>query len=309
MSKCSRVSVLMSVYRPDLSFLRQQLVSIEAQDYPETELIVWDDCAGEDISGILEEVLLKTPYTYRRCSENLGYIRAFETLTEIASGEYLAFCDQDDVWEAGKLSRCVEVLERERAILVTSDRRIIDEDNRVVVKSVRGTSKYPYERWSTGDDISCNAVFTCYALGMTIVMRTDAAKRMLPFSGNTGHDKWVTMCAAAMGKVCYIEEVLQSYRRHGKNVSGIFYHLSSKEEYYTWRVDTSCAVVRELLEKFPDHPRREQILAFSQAREKRRTVQLWKYRRTAPAVAMFEILLKWIPAGLFARMLKRMQGR
>ncbi len=46
MSKCSRVSVLMSVYRPDLSFLRQQLASIEAQDYPETELIVWDDCAG-----------------------------------------------------------------------------------------------------------------------------------------------------------------------------------------------------------------------------------------------------------------------
>ena len=87
-------------------------------------------------------------------------------------------------------------------------------------------------------------MFTCYALGMTIVMRTDAAKRMLPFSGNTGHDKWVTMRAAAMGKVCYIEEVLQSYRRHGKNVSGIFYHLSSKEEYYTWRVDTSCAVVR-----------------------------------------------------------------
>ncbi|MCH1982179.1 glycosyltransferase [Ruminococcus sp. OA3] len=309
MSKGSRVSVLMSVYRPDLSFLRQQLLSIEAQDYPDTELIVWDDCPGEDITGILGEILLKTPYTYHRCSENLGYIRAFETLAEMASGEYLAFCDQDDVWDASKLSRCTEVLEQKRAVLVTSDRRIIDEENRVVTESVRSASRHPYERWSTGDDISCNAVFTCYALGMTIVMRTDAAKRMLPFSRNTGHDKWVTMCAAAMGSVCYIEEVLQSYRRHGKNVSGIFYHLASKEEYYTWRVETSCAVVRELLERFPDHPRREQILAFSRARKRRKTVQLWKYRRTAPAVAMFEIMLKWIPSGVFAWMLKHMQGR
>ena len=309
MSKCSRVSVLMSVYRPDPSFLRQQLISIEMQDYPETELIIWDDCPEEDISDILEDVLLKTPYTYRKCSENLGYICAFEGLTRVASGEFLAFCDQDDVWEVSKLSRCVKVLKQEDAVLVTSDRRIIDEENHVVTESVHSTSKYPYERWHTGDDISCNAVFTCYALGMTIVMRTDAAKQMLPFSKNTGHDKWVTMCAAAMGRVCYIEEVLQSYRRHGKNVSGVFYHLASKEEYYTWRVETSCAVVRELLEKFPNHKRREQILAFSHAREKRKTLQLFRYRRTAPSVALFEMLLKWMPSGVFAWLLRRMRGR
>ena len=66
-------SIRANVCVPAGSFvLRQQLASIEAQDYPETELIVWDDCAGEDISGLLEEILVKTPYTYRRCSENLG---------------------------------------------------------------------------------------------------------------------------------------------------------------------------------------------------------------------------------------------
>ena len=102
------------------------------------------------------------------------------------------------------------------------------------------------------------------------------------------------------GRSAISREVLQSYRRHGKNVSGIFYHLSSKEEYYTWRVDTSCAVVRELLEKFPDHPRREQILAFSQARKRKKdgaAVEIppdWRLPWQC-----LRLLLKWIPAGLF----------
>ena len=76
--------------------------------------------------------------------------------------------------------------------------------------------------------------------------------------------------AAAMGKVCYIEEVLQSYRRHREECQRYF--LSPVFEGRVLHVARGYVLCRsaELLEKFPDHPRREQILAFSQARKKRK---------------------------------------
>lgn len=304
-----KVSVLLSLYQPDPAYLKQQLASIEAQDYLNIEVLIWDDYSGEDFEQEISAELQKTPFVYQQCENNLGYVKAFEYLTDLAKGEYLAFCDQDDLWEPGKISRYVAELIRQDAILATSDRVIIDENNSVVIPSYREYSKDPKERWCSGDDISCQAVFTCYALGMTIVAESRAVKSMLPFTMNTGHDKWVTMCAAAMGRVIYIEEPLQRYRRHGSNVSGAFNRLSSKQEYYEWRVDTAFALVGELLEKFPGHPRKERIMAFAKARKRRKVFQLLKLREIAPQVVDFEICLKFIPAWVFKIFLKIFQGR
>lgn len=299
----AKVSVLLSLYRPNPDFLKTQLISLEEQDYSNMEVLIWDDCPGEDCGEIIRRILQKKPYTYVKCERTLGYVKAFEYLTGISTGDYVAFCDQDDVWEEHKITRCVDELKKQNAILATSDRKIIDEQGKVIIPSYRAHSKEHRERWQTGEDISCNVVFTCYACGMSIVMDGNAARSMIPFSKHTGHDKWVTMCAAAMGKVIYIEETLQCYRRHGKNVSGIFAQLHSKKEYYAERVDTAYALVKEFLQKFPDHPHRDEIRTFVVARKKRNIRYILRYRKIAPLVALFECCLKYTPAWVFKNFL------
>lgn len=43
---------------------------------------------------------------------------------------------------------------------------------------------------------------------MSMVMDTQFVKGCLPFSDNTGHDKWIIACAC--GKISYLDEVLVS---------------------------------------------------------------------------------------------------
>ena len=300
-----QVTILLALYRPVKTFLKEQLESLANQDYDNIDILIWDDCPDEDCEKDIAVVLPQSSYTYIKCTENLGYVKAFEHMTSLAKGDYIAFCDQDDIWEPQKISRSVNELLAQDALLATSDRMIIDENDKVVIPSFRQHSKFPMDTWKTGEDISSNAVFTCYALGMTIVMRTDVAKMMIPFSPNTGHDKWVTMGAAAMGKVIFIEEPLQRYRRHGDNISGTFNGITSKSDYYTKRVDAAFAVAHDLIDKFPNHPQKERILNFANARKNQKIIQLFKLRAIAPQVAFFEILLKFTPAWLFKLILNK----
>lgn len=304
MNQPPKATILLSIYKPDERYFKKQLQSLENQDYENVEVLIWDDFPDEDYEKEIAAILVKTPYVYHKCEENLGYIKAFSRLIEMADGDFFAFCDQDDYWEPQKISRCIEELQKQDAILATSDRCIIDENDVVITPNLRKESNSPQETWQTGDDISCNSAFTCYALGMTIVLRSKAAKQMLPFSTMAAHDRWATMCAAAMGKVIFIDEVLQHYRRHSSNVSGSLHYITTKAEYYKWRVGNSYKVIQEFIAKFPNHPQRERILAFAQARYDKKAIKLFKMREVAPSIAKFEILLKFVPAWGFSMIRK-----
>lgn len=298
------VSVLLSLYQPNPSFLRQQLLSLDQQDYSHMEVLIWDDCPGEDVGSLIEACLINKQYHYEKCEANLGYVKAFEYLTRCSTGVYVAFCDQDDIWESHKLTRSIEELEKHRAILATSDRMIIDEQNQVLIPSYRAYSKDPRDRWKTGDDISCQSVFSCYGLGMSLVLVGDALRAMVPFSTHTGHDKWVTMCAATLGKTVYVEEVLQRYRRHGANESGVFAALSTKEEYYRQRVDETYALTEEFLKRFPRHVHRDVIRIFAKARKMRSIPNLIRYRFVEPKIVWFECSLKYMSRWIFSLALR-----
>ena len=300
-----KVTVVMSIYKPKTDYLIEQINSIKSQTYKNLELLIWDDYENGSISSNeLEAIIGDFPYEFVTEGVNKGYIKAFEKLTELAKGEYIAFCDQDDVWKEDKIEICIREMQKNHAILATSDREIIDKDGNVINKSVRHRSKMPEDTWSAGDDITDRAVFTCFAIGMSIVAKTDMVKQCMPFPKETGHDKWITMCCSTMGKVIYIDEVLQSYRRHGKNVSGILIGIQSKKDYYEQRVEPSYIVAEEFIKKFPDHKSNKEIAEFALARKNRNVIKIFRYRNLAKSVAFFELILALVPNCIFCIGLK-----
>lgn len=94
------ISILMSCYKSNFEYLKEQIDSILKQTEDDFELLIYND--GTD--GLDE--FLKQFYDERICWTNwkhLGYAKAYNYLLKEAKGEYVCFCDHDDIWRWDKL--------------------------------------------------------------------------------------------------------------------------------------------------------------------------------------------------------------
>lgn len=100
-----RISVVVPVYN-GARHLPDAVRSIQMQGHPDTEIILVDDGSSDDswsvISGIAGAVAIR--------QQNQGPGAARNRGVEAASGEYLCFLDQDDLWCEGKTSLQLEWL-------------------------------------------------------------------------------------------------------------------------------------------------------------------------------------------------------
>lgn len=306
-----KVSVLLSVYQPNLDYLKQQLQSIDEQDYENIELLVFDDCVhGRMDTSILAEVMRHKPYrVIPYAEENLGYVKAFERLVQYADGEYCAFCDQDDVWLPEKISTCLERIKQDGLVLVSSDKQIIDGNGTVVEASFDATREPPFQLPKTVEEIGRSNFFGTFADGMCLVAETAFAKRCVPFSEDTGHDKWLIACACAEHAFCNIDVPLVRYRRHGDNVSGFMKGIQTKQDYRAERVLPNQRVIAQFAKKYPQCSYLPEVMAFSEARVRHRFWSLWKYRRISPKIAAFEMMLCIAPGWMFSLAMKVLRKR
>ena len=106
------ISVVMPTYETDPRYLRDAIESVRNQRYPDWELCVADD--GSRSSAVRAELerarsqdaRVKPAYLER----NVGIAAATNAALELASGEYVAFLDHDDVLSSDALLRVVEAL-------------------------------------------------------------------------------------------------------------------------------------------------------------------------------------------------------
>ncbi|HEX4015972.1 MAG TPA: glycosyltransferase [Frankiaceae bacterium] len=115
--------------RPHL--LSVAIGSIAAQTYPgviET-IVVFDQC---DPSHIVESDDPLRPVRITRTTDRVGLAAARNTGADLASGEFLAFLDDDDEWEPAKIERQVSELERSGAHVCVTGITIARDNRRVV---------------------------------------------------------------------------------------------------------------------------------------------------------------------------------
>ena len=102
------ISILMAVYEPRMDWLREQLVSLNEQTYPNLRLYIRDDGSSavsyEQMRSCVQECITRFSYTIARNEKNVGSNSTFELLTGEAEGDLFAYCDQDDVWLPEKLT-------------------------------------------------------------------------------------------------------------------------------------------------------------------------------------------------------------
>lgn len=105
MNFSAKVSVVMCTYN-GARFIEEQIASIAQQTYPIYELIIQDDCSTDDTDIIVEcckKRYPNCPISFLRNEKQLGYTRNFLTAYLKAGGDYIASCDQDDIWNPRKI--------------------------------------------------------------------------------------------------------------------------------------------------------------------------------------------------------------
>lgn len=235
------VEILLATYRPNLNFLYQQLESLNNQDYPYLFLQVRDD--GEDdsfysaIETALAQKITVMPYELKRNEKNIGSNSTFERLTEEARGDWLAYCDQDDIWLPTKISTLVSKGIQEDAVLVYSDLAIIDAKNKKLYSSFRDMN--PRLKHVQGNNLFDFFLRRNSVTGCTMLLRSDVAKLALPFEKKYYvHDHWLALFASSVGKIAYHSNSLILYRIHDNNQIGNakLKGISTREDYIRIRM-------------------------------------------------------------------------
>lgn len=109
MEEMKKVSIVMCTYNGE-RFLREQLDSLVNQTYPVYELIIQDDRSTDSTISILKEYKLKYSSINIQIyvnSQQLGFNRNFLHAYQKATGDLIASCDQDDIWDLSKIETLV----------------------------------------------------------------------------------------------------------------------------------------------------------------------------------------------------------
>lgn len=159
----ARIDVVLPAYNGS-QVIRKAVESALAQDVP-LNIIVVDDGSSDDSAAIAKSY---GPRVTVIRQANRGVSGARNTGLGAGQAPYVALLDQDDIWQPGKLSRQLDLIEAHPDVgLVFTDMRLVRRDGSVVEDGfLRATPPYAnLERQPLGD----NAYLLPESLGQAVL--------------------------------------------------------------------------------------------------------------------------------------------
>ena len=220
------LDILLSTYN-GVSYLRDQVDSLLDQSFSDWRLRVRDDGSVDGTQSVLKEYADLYPGKISLRNDdfgNVGVIQSFATLIGDSDAEYVALCDQDDIWIKNKLLEQMKVMQRsERAygkampILVHTDLQVVRHDTRQIAPSFwKYQNLNPAQMCETRHLLVQN-----HMTGCTFLMNRALVKRIAHIPDKViMHDWWIALIASAVGKVICLDMPTVLYRQHQNNLLG-----------------------------------------------------------------------------------------
>jgi glycosyltransferase involved in cell wall biosynthesis len=243
------VSALLAAYSP--TYLEAALRSVLEQSFEDLEVVVVDDSPGDAVSGIVD-ALGDPRVRYFRNEVNLGTAGSYRRAIEVATGEYLAVINDDDIWEADFAETLVGALrEHPDAVVAFSDHWVMSCDTRDPEASDRlsatwgragltGGSHKPFRRLAVVDG----------ALPMAIaaLFRRDAViTRPIPDAVGGAYDLYLAYVLSRSGSAAvYVDRRLASWRVHSTNQTNVRSCARAEENAAVMRLIVADADFSEL---------------------------------------------------------------
>ena len=140
------VSVIMPTYNC-AKFISETLDSIQAQTYENWEIVIVDDCSKDNTKEIVDAYIARDPRIKYFCLEvNSGAAVARTKAMELADGEYMAFCDSDDLWMPDKLERQLAFMKENGYAFTCTAYEQVNEETEPLNRVIKTKKKTNYNR-------------------------------------------------------------------------------------------------------------------------------------------------------------------
>lgn len=235
------VSIVLTYYNGS-RFIDEQLASLSEQKNDITEVIIMDDRSISEESAILLECIRKhnltelTSYYYN--PKNLGYAKNFITGIDKAKGEYVFFCDQDDIWSPSKIRKMIDVMKQNRNInLLCCDIKPYYSDP----DAPKWDSKNLKEMVDDGSVEICSDIKLNHKLrrsGCTMCVRKSFYDKVRKYwIDNWAHDDFLWKMAVYSNSCGILHKILHYRRLHSNNTSEI------KVRTLQWRIEELSSMI------------------------------------------------------------------
>jgi glycosyltransferase involved in cell wall biosynthesis len=265
------VDILLATYNGG-RFLAEQLRSIELQTHGAWRVIARDDGSTDDTRALLAGFRSRHPAMVDLVEDDgsrLGATGSFHRLLQNSKGEYVLFCDQDDVWSATKIERLLGLMrthEREGVpFLVHSDMEVVDQGLQPLAASF-----WRYQFINPANCQCSRLLVQNVVTGCACLFNAALRRAALPIPPEAiMHDWWLALVAAAVGEIRWTRETTVRYRQHGGNDTGakhwgsayilgqaseFFHRRTFREKVFAYRQQAAALVRHEGLVT-PGHTR------------------------------------------------------
>jgi glycosyltransferase involved in cell wall biosynthesis len=214
----------MCVYNGE-RYLKDQLESILGQTLPPDEVNIYDDCSTDSTVSLIRNFITRYNLTSWHININLynkGWRLNFYDALLNCSGDYIFFCDQDDIWYPNKISTMINIMQRNQKILVLSGlQQTINSDNKIIDNIETINIKNSFDRTINKSDLYDNIVNFQNRIGAAMLIRKIIKEQLLFFARNNlfAHDLWAVNISSLMGGCYWVNSPVIRYRIHNNNAS------------------------------------------------------------------------------------------
>lgn len=219
-----RVSVAMCTYNGE-RYLQEQLNSLASQTYLPFELIVCDDCSSDTTTQIICRFARTSSFPVRfvQNHKTLGSTANFNQAISLCSGELIALCDQDDIWNQKKIEKQVCVFQRNVDIGGTfSNGRLIDANSKQINRSLWDSMEFTSSMQS--QVIEGNPILALvrqnFVTGATLMFRAELRLYFSLIPKDWVHDAWIAWMISIYSQLYPLSDHLIDYRIHSNQQIG-----------------------------------------------------------------------------------------
>lgn len=201
------VSVVMPTYNTQEKWLRAAIESVQMQLYENWELCIADDCStDENVRKVIKEYAAvdhRIKYVFR---EENGHISACSnSALSIATGEFVALLDHDDLLAETALYRVAQVLNQDSSYdLIYSDEDKVDEESQ----------RYdPYFKPDWNPELFLGQNYLNHLMVFRLSLLSETGEFQQGYEGSQDWDLFMRLVESTVpNRICHIPSVLYHWR-------------------------------------------------------------------------------------------------
>lgn len=237
------ISIAITTYNHE-KFIEASIKSALAQDYPNIEILISDDASTDGTIDIIRKYVKSYPNKIKCLisKKSVGAVSNFFKCVSACNGKYIIGLSGDDEFYPNKLSKQIEIMEKDSNIAICyADAAVFDVASQKVLYNL--SDKSPPK----SGDIE-TALSDCIYYSPTMMFRRSILPKENTFNGiKHGADlafyKEIMILSAPLGKIYYLPEVIYKYQKHNTNIT------VTSSEYRKEHIEA----IKILQQKYPEY--------------------------------------------------------